>query len=503
MFYSQTFPLCEGEQIMPNVTFNQCNSAPWVLVFEDHFNSDGLDLTKWKLPYQGVIRDTLFESAKQWLANTGTTPSIPIDQNIQVNNGTLKIITRKENPQIEGTFVVDWDTEPPKTKTSFFKYSSGEINTKWNFPYGKIEARIKIPKGKGFWPAFWTFAGYPWNELDIFEFWNENDIFHHYDPSKLSKVHHMTSHYDYDGDGNESLCGTRYTGFDFSQDFHIFTLIWQPNTITWYVDGMLKRADYRYYTILIQPAGCIIHAYTPYIKNKIYPVDPMSIILGLGIQHRNNNEPDETTPFPSQVEIDWVRYYQRNACTNINITNASQFPLYDNLFNVMIGINVEINCNYNIQSNQYLKILSKQDIKLKPGFHSKHGSEFHAIIRSSICNEMLTANSIDHPITYEVDNNGYFKRGNQLANLTRNLNDNLTVFPNPCNGAFLINFGERNHNHYNVEILNSYGIIVKVFNKITSSILNVNMTDFTKGLYFVRLNNTETYEVSYYKIILQ
>ncbi len=94
------------------------------------------------------------------------------------------------------------------------------------------------------------FGGDPvYNEIDVFEFWNEKNIFGNYDPTKSTKVHNMNIHFDYYGNGSKSSCATYYDGVDFSQDFHVFTLIWERDKIQWFVDGSIKRTDYRYYTI--------------------------------------------------------------------------------------------------------------------------------------------------------------------------------------------------------------------------------------------------------------
>ncbi len=308
--------ICEGQKVIPTQTFYQCDNNPWVLVFEDNFNGNSLDLSKWT--YGPRIR--YCNNEQQYYTH---------GNNIEVSNGTLKLIAKKETLYAKA---VDWlpDNEhlycngvDKGQNARYFYYTSGDIETIKKFSYGKYEARIKIPKGKGFWPAFWMFGGDPvYNEIDIFEFWNEVDINHHYDPSKLSRVDRMTIHYDYDNDGKPSSCGTKYNGVDFSQDFHIFTLIWEKNKIEWYVDGVLRRTDFRYYTILGQTTGCTIKAWHQYILNKIYTKDPMHIILNFAIQG-GSNSPESSTIFPSQMEVDWVKYYSKHPYQNVYISGSS------------------------------------------------------------------------------------------------------------------------------------------------------------------------------------
>ncbi|MEO0075699.1 MAG: glycoside hydrolase family 16 protein [candidate division WOR-3 bacterium] len=203
--------ICDGQQVVLTQD-GQCDYNPWVTVFEDNFDGNTLDLSKWTLPYQGVLRDFSHSKEKQWYANTGNTPSVPITNNIEVSNGTLKLIARRESPPIVGTYVSDYSTNPWTYTTTNFDYSSAEIDSKYKFGYGMYEIRCKIPKGKGFWPAFWMYgenANGVNNEIDVFEFWDNS-----------TNDHNMTVHY------NGQMCLTDYNGPDYSQAFHTFTVIW-------------------------------------------------------------------------------------------------------------------------------------------------------------------------------------------------------------------------------------------------------------------------------------
>ncbi len=280
---------------------HSCNKNPWVLVFEDNFDGNSLDLSKWEI--QGWGQGALSSSPNQEY-NT-------LD-NVEVSNGSLKIIAKKESVQRRA---VSWraDTDIledglPNLRT--YEYTSSNIWSKPTFSYGKFEARIKIPKGKGFWPAFWTFSrGDTWNEIDIFEFWNERNFFG-FRPSKLSNVHHMNTHYDHDHDGRPVFCPLKYTGEDFSQDFHIFSVVWDFDKISWFVDGELKAVSYRFRTLEGDAVECPIAA-GPYQMNQAHPQEPMSIIFNLAIQSNRRDAPDRSTLFPGHMEVDWVRYYQQ------------------------------------------------------------------------------------------------------------------------------------------------------------------------------------------------
>jgi len=361
----QTVTLCEGQKVAITTSYNQCDNNPWILVFEDNFNGNSLDLFKWK-PKTGNTRDFYFERQKAW----------HLPENLEVNNGTLKIISKKPATPYIGTSVINWN--PYTTKTDTFEYTTGELVTNQKFSYGKYEARIKIPKGKGFWPAFWLITGTPrYNEIDIFEFWSADGK--NYNPSNLSKIHHTTSFYDYKNNGTLSGCPFQYIGVDFSQDFHIFTLIWEENKIEWYVDGVLKRTHPRFYsTVSGQPVGCEIQAYTTYILNDIYPRDSMAIVLNVAIESGNAPSesgyvaPDHTTPFPSQMEVDWVRYYKKLPCSNANVTysNTNNLPAHTDA-----ATTITTTSTVTVKSTDNVTFKANDKVTLNPGFKVELGGE--------------------------------------------------------------------------------------------------------------------------------
>lgn len=483
--------ICEGQQVVPIETFNHCNSDPWVLVFEDSFDGITLDLSTWGI--QGWAQGALY-------GNGGATQEYNTLDNAIVSNGTLKIVAKKETVQRRA---VSWlpDNEIlqdglPNLRT--YNYTSSNIWTKSTFNYGKFEARIKLAKGKGFWPAFWTFGGDPWNEIDVFEFWNENDIWGNYDASKLSKVHHMTVHYDYDNDGNTNMCMTDYNGVDFSQDFHTFAVIWEKNKIEWLVDGVIKRTDYRYYTILGQAVGCTINAWGQYILNKIYTRDPMAIILNFAIQS-GSNSPDNSTSFPSQMEIDYVRYYQRNPCQDVNITDASQYPLDNQVFNVIVGEDVNINCNYTIQSGQQLDIIAKNSISLGSGFDAEMGSTFSSRIEPTVCGSTLKSDNIDNNQDTLVAKQNF---ETQITDKTVS-NEDIKIFPNPNEGSFVLDFGSKDYKNFNVVITDIDGKLISSMKELNSSTVSINISGNAKGVYVLYLLNNQDKSITTHKIILQ
>ncbi len=146
------------------------------------------------------------------------------------------------------------------------------------FTYGYMEARMKMPKGKGFWPAFWTL---PWPiawppEHDVVEVLGD-------------RINVAEFHYHYnDAAGAKRSYGKAYTGLDLSADFHTYGLDWQPGLCIWYLDGV-ERARF---------------------ASDRMSKQPMYLLLNLAVGGNWPGSPDANTRFPNALEIDYVRVYK-------------------------------------------------------------------------------------------------------------------------------------------------------------------------------------------------
>jgi beta-glucanase (GH16 family) len=163
-----------------------------------------------------------------------------------------------------------------------YRYTSGMAMTggrKWlkapgfTFTYGFAEARVRVPKGKGLWPAFWLLpANYDWPpEIDIFEIFGDR-------PDRTTMDVHFA------GGGN---AGAAWSGPDFSAGWHTFGLDWSPSALIFYVDGVERWR---------------------FTDASRIPNVPMYPVFDLAIQ--GDNPPDATTPFPSYFDVDYVRVWQ-------------------------------------------------------------------------------------------------------------------------------------------------------------------------------------------------
>jgi beta-glucanase (GH16 family) len=250
----------------------QSANANWVLTWSDEF--DGAD---------GSAPDPA-----KWSMETGGGGW---------GNNELEYYTaRRTNSRVEkGNLVIEALQEKFTGPDGITReYTSARLKTEKLFTqkYGKFEARIRIPKGQGMWPAFWMLgddiptAGWPaCGEIDIME----NIGF---EPGKIHGTIHGPGY-----SGGKSL-GAPYAvvGGDVADDFHVFAVEWEPNEIRFYVDGHL----YETRTPADLPAG------TRWVFDH-----PFFLILNVAVGGGWPGNPDASTKFPQQMLVDYVRVYSR------------------------------------------------------------------------------------------------------------------------------------------------------------------------------------------------
>ncbi len=195
-------------------------------------------------------------------------------ENVKVENGVLLITAREES--FEGS-----------------PYTSARLVTKDLFEqqYGRFEARIRLPYGKGIWPAFWMLGAdideNPWpaaGEIDIMEYRGQ-------DPTVLIGSVHGPGY-----SAGEAISKEYVLENDrFDTGFHIFGIEWGPEYINFYVDDVL----YNQITPEDVPGE--------WVFNK-----PFYILMNLAVGGTFVGSPDEETEFPQTMLVDYVRVFTNN-----------------------------------------------------------------------------------------------------------------------------------------------------------------------------------------------
>ncbi|MEI8116278.1 MAG: family 16 glycosylhydrolase [Flavobacteriia bacterium] len=485
-FYSSiVFSQCDWQNVVIVDDIN-CLNGNWVICFEDNFDKNEIDFSKWKVPYQGVIRDFNFGSEKQWYVNSGSIPSIPISNNIEVSNGNLNITSRKED--VNGTYI-DWTLTPPAMTSSNFNYTSAQLESKYRFGYGIYEIRCKIPKGKGFWPAFWLYNGYNNAELDIFEFWNEDNLVGVYNPNLLSSVVNTNMHYKHVNNGViTQMCPEKVgQGTDYSEDFHIFTFEWDPYKARWYIDGILVREKYRYYTMSVQEIDCnTLQPFHEYISITNFPlVENFNVLFNTAIQNGSNNEPDINTIFPSIFEIDYFRYWKKTNCSGDLFAQVNDdLELSQECYNIIIKDNISIGGGIILELNQQVDLKASNSILIEPGAQLLGAFEAWIAPCNEYKNNTINSSDFGKPLLSSNPNRNLELSSNVDLERVEG-EDFISLIPNPFTSNFQIKSNLNENFRYT--IINSTGIPIFKSSVLEQGEYNVELNNCTSGVYIIKL----------------
>jgi len=250
--------------------------ACWVQSFSDEF--DTLDYWdpktnegQWRTQYIWD-RDTIINEELQYYIDPkehGVSP-------FSVNNGILSITADKTPASL-------------REQVNGQEYVSGVLTSENGFSqkYGRFEVFAKVPKGKGLWSAFWLLPSFDqWPEgvavlpeIDVMEYIGDE-----------GNVYHTTLHTNQNGP-LESHPYKNKLKVDPTQNFHLYTVVWTPESVQWYFDG-----------------SWVASHDTPKDYTK-----PVHFLLNLAVGGKWPGQPNSKTVFPATYSIDYVRAYT-NKC---------------------------------------------------------------------------------------------------------------------------------------------------------------------------------------------
>jgi beta-glucanase (GH16 family) len=239
------------------------------LVFADEFDRGGLDPSRWTTCY--------------WWDDLGCTNAGNdelewyLPDNVSVTDGVLRLEARRGT--VRGS------------NGRTYPYTSGMVTTgrseddhtqqpRFGFRYGRLEVRMRMPEGKGLWPALWllplSHESRP--EIDVMEVLGDT-------PRTLrAHVHYVDEH------GERASRGHSWEGEDTSAGWHQYGLRWTPDELVWLVDGTEQW-------VFDEPAGV--------------PREPMYLLINLAVGGEWPGDPAPSTRFPAAVEVDYVRIWQQ------------------------------------------------------------------------------------------------------------------------------------------------------------------------------------------------
>ena len=166
---------------------------------------------------------------------------------------------------------------------------SGMIRSKWETKYGYFEARMKVPKGRGMWPAFWFAADKTWPpEIDIVEIvdngkWSTTtESFHSVHGNFVGKT--------------TGVAGKGYKpGFDYADDFHTFAIEWTPTIVRHYVDNLL-----------------VVEREFQWRQDNGADGDPVPVVVNLAVGGTWPGPPQDLSEFPASLDVAYIRVWQKS-----------------------------------------------------------------------------------------------------------------------------------------------------------------------------------------------
>lgn len=278
--------------ILTIVSLNSCSRLKnkgsecphgWHLVWNDEFSGKKIDTNKWDFQ--------LGTGSQYGLQGWGNNElQYYRKENAFIKDGKLVLEARKEN--YEGCAYTS-------ARLRTVKDDGTELFTK---TYGRIEARIKMPKGNGIWPAFWLLPAT--TDYGVWASSGEIDILEA--KGRLPNRIYGTVHFGQAWPGNKNTGGMyKFPAGETIENFHIYSLEWEPGILRWLVDGSVYYETSQWWSL---GAG----QSEPYAYPA--PFDkPFYILLNfaLGGNYDGGVAPEDSD-LPAQMLIDWVRVYEKD-----------------------------------------------------------------------------------------------------------------------------------------------------------------------------------------------
>ena len=295
------------------VNLHEIDVAYTNLVWEDQFETPGIvNPSKWHHQTQVIIPGVGWANGEeQHYTNR-------IDNSFVDSSGMLHIVAKQETYTDQGL-----------TKN----YTSARLNAKFAFTYGRVDVRAKIPVGAGTWPAIWTLGkninenGAYWDsqygttswpacgEIDMME----HGIFPNQDINYIKSSLHTPCCYA----GNPNGGGT--IASDLENDFHIYSLNWSPDQITFLLDGV------GYYT------------YNPAVKDdSTWPFyEDQFVLLNMAMGGIAGNIPSGFDQ--ASMLIDYVKVYQQGELNmGANLDLEDTVSVYPNPASTIINLSTTL-----------------------------------------------------------------------------------------------------------------------------------------------------------------
>jgi|GEM_PF-1925950 len=242
------------------------------IAFFDEFNGQYLNPEKWNTSFIWPS-DLIINNEEQYYVDVNGQDNDLGVSPFSFDGSSLTISARKTPSSV------------PADRVANQEYISGLITSydAFKFTHGYAEARVKVPKGQGLWPAFWLLNAYYREgekkpEIDIMEYLGHQtsrayQTYHYFDPAgkKISSESHVDKS-------------------DYTDGYYIFSAEWKPGLIQFYIDGKPHHK----------------------IEGDGVANEQMYLLANLAVGGWWPGTPNSQTEFPAEYSIDWIRVYQKN-----------------------------------------------------------------------------------------------------------------------------------------------------------------------------------------------
>lgn len=278
----------------------QDQAPAWKLVWSDEFNGTPIDRTKWDFDLGNGFYDKV---AKRRITGWG--------------NGELQYYTdRPANASVKDGLLRIRAIEESKRG---FKYTSARLKSRkrdgsplFNKKYGRFVFRAKMPTGQGVWPALWllpqkdTYGGWASSgEIDVLEVKGQ-------EPHTVVGTIHYGTRWPNNTEGSTVHKLPNGGRID---TFHTYAVEWEPDEIRWYVDGK-QYGSQRFWWSSSKLIPGTTDGAIPKKEADLNPWpapfdQPFYLVMNLAIGGKFVGSPDKSTPFPAEMQIDWVRVHDK------------------------------------------------------------------------------------------------------------------------------------------------------------------------------------------------
>ena len=264
------------------------------LVFEDDFNGDSIDSARWNT--QLVWGDeTIINGEQQYFVNTQNEPDFGYNP-FKISDSILTIEATPVPDELQGQLPdICTGTDASGKERCLFLSGALSSHDKFNMTYGYVEGRMKTSGAYGALSSFYLYHRYPGNginlhapEIDIIEYLGENP----FGDEDAFQTYHFADVNTGETRSAPTMSYKNPTGELFSDEFHTYGVLWEPQLVIWYIDGVeIKRLS------------------GPQVSRQ-----GMNIVTYLVAGSGWAPTPDaENDTFPLRYEIDYIRAWQRDA----------------------------------------------------------------------------------------------------------------------------------------------------------------------------------------------